>query len=78
MWAEDRKMVSRVTFQAKAAIAKHSSSTKLFNSMNASMSVLPSSEVSAEPKLWRSVCGDEGQYMREGVIPVRVSVLTSH
>jgi len=29
-------------------------------------------------KAWRSVCGDEGQYVREGVIPVRVSVLTSH
>lgn len=28
-------------------------------------------------KAWRSVCGDEGQYVREQVIPVRVSVLTA-
>ena len=28
-------------------------------------------------KARRSVCGDEGQYVSEGVIPVRVSVLTS-
>ena len=28
-------------------------------------------------KAWRSVCGDEGQYVREEVIPVRVSVLTT-
>jgi len=28
-------------------------------------------------KAWRSVCGDEGQYVREEVIPVRVSVLTA-
>ena len=28
-------------------------------------------------KAWRSVCEDEGKYMREQVIPVRVSVLTA-
>ena len=28
-------------------------------------------------KAWRSVCGDEGQYVRDEVIPVRVSVLTT-
>jgi len=28
-------------------------------------------------KAWRSVCGDEGQYVRDEVIPVPVSVLTS-
>ena len=28
-------------------------------------------------KAWRSVCGDEGQYVKEQVIPVRASVLTA-